>query len=191
MKTRYLAAALAACLAGAAPALAEDADPRQAEARALVKRFVGTVKPLLTSTIQEQGPVAAIEICAEQAPALADKLSEETGWSVGRVSLKPRNAQRAQPDDWEREQLERLAARAAEGVPGPMLNHGEVVDGRYRYLQAQPVGGVCLVCHGETIEPAVAEAIRNRYPDDRATGYQLGEIRGAITLTAPAEDAGP
>jgi hypothetical protein len=191
MKRCHLFTALAACLAITAPALAEDADPRQAEARTLVKRFVGTVKPLLTSTIQEQGPVAAIGVCAERAPALADQLSEETGWSVRRVSLKPRNAERARPDDWEREQLERFAARAAEGVPGPMLNHGEVVDGSYRYMQAQPVGGVCLVCHGETIDPAVAEAIRTYYPDDRATGYRLGEIRGAITLTAPAEDAGP
>ncbi|MHA7817350.1 MAG: Tll0287-like domain-containing protein [Pseudohaliea sp.] len=186
-----LTAALAASLLAATPGLAGDVDPRQAEARSLVKRFVGTVKPLLTSTIQEQGPVAAIEVCAERAPALADQLSEETGWSVGRVSLKPRNTERAQPDAWEREQLERFAARAADGEPGPMLNHGEVVDGRYRYMQAQPVGGVCLVCHGESIEPAVAEAIRHYYPDDRATGYQLGEIRGAITLTAPPESTGP
>ena len=65
MKRAHLATALAACLAVTAPALADDTDPRQAEARTLVKRFVGTVKPLLTSTIQEQGPVAAIEICAE------------------------------------------------------------------------------------------------------------------------------
>lgn len=191
MNYALLTTALAASLLAGAPTLADDTDPRQAEARTLVKRFVGTVKPLLTSTIQEQGPVAAIEICAEQAPALADQLSEETGWSVGRVSLKPRNAERAQPDAWEREQLERFAARAADGTPGPMLNHGEVVDGRYRYMQAQPVGGVCLVCHGETLDPAVAEAIEAYYPDDRATGYQLGEIRGAITLMAPAENAGP
>jgi hypothetical protein len=191
MKYRTVTAALAASMLAGVPALADDADPLQADARSLVKHFVGTVKPLLTSTIQEQGPVAAIEICAEQAPALADQLSEETGWAVGRVSLKPRNAERAQPDAWERAQLERFAERAADGTPGPMLNHGEVVDGRYRYMQAQPVGGVCLVCHGETIDPAVAEAIEARYPDDRATGYQLGEIRGAITLMAPAGDAGP
>jgi len=191
MKYTAPTAALAASLVLGFPAVAGDVDPRQAEARTLVKRFVGTVKPLLTSTIREQGPVAAIGICAERAPALADQLSEETGWSVGRVSLKPRNAERAQPDAWEREQLERFAVRAAEGVPGPMLNHGEVVEGRYRYMQAQPVGGVCLVCHGATIEPSVAEAIEARYPDDRATGYRLGEIRGAITLMVPAAGAGP
>ena len=41
MKRAHLATALAACLAVTAPALADDTDPRQAEARTLVKRFVG------------------------------------------------------------------------------------------------------------------------------------------------------
>jgi hypothetical protein len=182
---RYLLFTLSLAAAGAAAA--GGADPDAEEARALVREFVGTLKPLLTSTLQERGPVEAIGVCAERAPAIADALSARSGWEVRRVSLQPRNRDRAEPDAWEQAQLERFAERAAAGEAGPSLNHGAVVDGRYRYMQAQPVDGVCLVCHGENLDPAVAAAIRSHYPQDSATGYRLGDIRGAISLRAPAE----
>lgn len=162
----------------------------QNEARILVKAFVGTLKPLLSTTLQEKGPVAAIGVCAEKGPAIAAELSARSGWELRRVSLKPRNPELAMPDAWERQELERLAELAAAGGKGPSLNHGESVDARYRYLQAQSVEGVCLVCHGRNIDTAVAAAIREYYPKDSATGYQLGDIRGAISLLAPASDPG-
>lgn len=162
----------------------------QNEAQVLVKAFVGTLKPLLSTTLQEKGPVEAIGVCADKGPAIAAELSARSGWELRRVSLKPRNAELAVPDAWERQQLERLAERAAAGAKGPTLNHGESVDGRYRYIQAQPVAGVCLVCHGSNIDSAVAAAIRDYYPKDVATGYQLGDIRGAISLRAPVADQG-
>ncbi|MGE5117163.1 MAG: hypothetical protein ACM3N6_11815 [Betaproteobacteria bacterium] len=34
-------------------------------------------------------------------------------------------------------------------------------------------------------KPAVAERLRALYPDDRATGCRLGDIRGAMTLRQP------
>ncbi len=42
----------------------------------------------------------------------------------------------------------------------------------------------CLACHGaaDTIAPEVAEKIHMLYPDDKATGYVEGQLRGAITM---------
>ena len=40
---------------------------------------------------------------------------------------------------------------------------------------------MCLLCHGEpgnTMESETFEFIRSRYPEDMATGYQLGDLRG-------------
>jgi hypothetical protein len=35
------------------------------------------------------------------------------------------------------------------------------------------------------VSPAVKARLKDLYPDDRAVGYQAGEIRGAITLKRP------
>jgi len=48
---------------------------------------------------------------------------------------------------------------------------------------------VCLQCHGEPakLAPGVAEALKELYPDDQATGYSLGDLRGAISIRIPLE----
>lgn len=160
----------------------------ETQAKNIVKAFVGEVKPMLQGYMQTEGPVAAVEGCAVDAPRIADRMSEETGWQVGRVSLKPRNRDRGTPDTWEAATLERLEAKRRNGAETGDLNHGEWVDGHYRYMQAQVVEAVCLNCHGESLAPAVQASIDEYYPDDRATGFSLGDIRGAVSLRSPAHD---
>lgn len=46
---------------------------------------------------------------------------------------------------------------------------------------------VCLTCHGAAIAPAVLEKIQALYPDDKATGFGLGDIRGAFSVSARAD----
>jgi hypothetical protein len=82
--------------------------------------------------------------------------------------------------------LAKFSARLAAGEPPPPVNYGEVVGGEYRYMQAQAVEGVCLLCHGTDIAPDVRAALRARYPNDSATGYAMGELRGAISLRKAA-----
>jgi len=64
-----------------------------------------------------------------------------------------------------------------------------VVDGKqqYRYMRALPVQSLCLHCHGvpEPLTPAVRQKLRELYPDDKATGYKPGDIRGAMTIRKP------
>jgi len=50
--------------------------------------------------------------------------------------------------------------------------------------------GACLTCHGptESIPEDVRAALRERYPDDKATGYAVGDLRGALwaeSVTTP------
>ncbi|MBD3647075.1 MAG: DUF3365 domain-containing protein [Pseudomonadales bacterium] len=163
-------------------AAADEADLRM-EAKSLVQTFAGELKPALLSAIEEGGPVNAIEVCATRAPAIARSLSEESGWQVRRVSLKPRNADTATTDDWATPILREFNERLADGEPASQLVHAEVVEGEFRFLKAQPVEPLCLICHGQSIDPAVKAKIAELYPDDSATGYSLGEIRGAFYLT--------
>lgn len=158
-------------------------DALETEAAALAAEFVGRLKPQLKQALQSGGPVNAIEVCSHQAPKIADALSAESGWNVKRVSLKTRNASRAQADTWEKAVLEQFNQRQAAGEKAPDINHSEASNTRYRYMQAQGVQGVCLTCHGESPAPEVTKALSEYYPDDVATGYALGQIRGAISLS--------
>jgi len=152
-------------------------------ARSLAGEFAERLKPQLKTALQAGGPVYAIEVCSQQAPRIADALSAESGWLVRRVSLKSRNASRAVPDQWERKVLISFDQRQAKGEPVSGINHRENSPSRYRYMQAQGVEGVCLLCHGDNISAPVSAALHQYYPDDEATGYTLGQVRGAISLS--------
>ncbi|MCB1124616.1 MAG: DUF3365 domain-containing protein, partial [Verrucomicrobiae bacterium] len=56
------------------------------------------------------------------------------------------------------------------------------VGREFRFMKAQAVEPLCLTCHGEKLAPDVTEALAKNYPGDAATGYQLGDIRGAFSL---------
>ena len=155
----------------------------QAEALSIAKRFGGTLKPRLKGALQTGGPIKAIDVCSINAPGIAKELSLETGWEIKRVSLNPRNSKTARPDQWERKILQQFNERQAQGEPPEKMAHGEIVDGRYRFMKAQGVEAICLICHGKTLIPSVENALKLHYPNDKATGYSLGEIRGAFSLS--------
>lgn len=172
---------VAYCAAAAASDATDTA--LEQEARALAGQFVGELKPKLKQAMAEGGPTHAIEVCASVAPRIADALSAASGWHVNRVSLKSRNASRAQPDQWELAVLQEFDQRQAAGEHPANINYGVTTRGRYRYMQAQGVEAVCLVCHGQALSGAVRSTLEKYYPDDWATGYSLGQVRGAISLS--------
>lgn len=166
------------------PGLPQFASPALVnEASGLTQRFVGTLLPTLQAAMQAGGPLNAIDVCALEAPKIAQQLSEESGWDVTRVSLKARNSSTAIPDAWETQVLNMFDQRQQAGESAATLNVAEVVNGDFRYMQAQPTAALCLTCHGSEVSQEVLSAIRSKYPNDLAIGYQAGEIRGAISLT--------
>lgn len=158
------------------------------------RKVAGSVPPkllaVLTEEIGKNGPGGAILVCRDKAPQLAKAASDETGWSIRRVSLRNRNP-RAVPDAWERAALEDFDRRAASGESAATLEKAEIVtDGgkqSYRYMRALPTQALCLNCHGspEQLSPAVVEKLKALYPDDKAIGYRPGDIRGAMTIRKP------
>lgn len=170
------------------PAAAQDA--WVAEARQVATSVPPRLLSVLSAEIERSGPAGAIGVCREEAPKLARTASQESGWSVRRVSLRERNP-KALPDDWERAALEDFDRRAAAGEKPATLERAEVVQqqGRpvMRYMRALPVVELCTGCHGtaERISPAVKERLAALYPNDKATGYSVGQIRGAMTISKP------
>ena len=51
-------------------------------------------------------------------------------------------------------------------------------------MKALPVQQVCLACHGpaDKLTPEVSAKLRALYPEDKGVGYNIGQIRGAMTI---------
>lgn len=171
----------------------EDLEPRAAQSRAAVKEFMLNLKGELKQAMEQGGAVNAISVCKIKAPAIADDLSTQKGWRVARTSLKVRNPSNA-PDDWERKALEDFDKRNAQGENPETMEYYALVEESsgpvFRYMKAIPTGHMCLECHGENIDAAVAAKLESLYPADQARGFKAGDIRGAFTITQPLTSAG-
>ncbi|HJV25762.1 MAG TPA: DUF3365 domain-containing protein [Aromatoleum sp.] len=160
-------------------------------ARAAASSLPPKLLAALGDEIAKAGPEGAIPVCRDMAPKMAKEVAASTGWQLKRVTLKPRNPQRATPDAWERAALEEFDRRVAAGENPATLEKGEVVerDGQriYRYAKALPTQALCLNCHGplEKMTPEVKARLGEHYPEDRATGYSEGQVRGAIVASKP------
>lgn len=161
--------------------------PRILEGRSISRQFGADLKEALERALKEQGPVAAISVCRDQAPRIAAKLSREQGAIVSRTSLKVRNVRNA-PRPWQRAGLELFERKLAEGETSDALEHFEFqADGSARYLRAIVTAPMCTLCHGESLSPQIQSALREHYPEDRATGFKPGDVRGAFSIEWPAD----
>jgi hypothetical protein len=156
------------------------------ETRAAMKALGGELKATLQSTMKSDGPLKAITVCNEKAPELAKKISAEKGMEVGRTSLRVRNELNA-PDPWELAVLEQFEHRKAEGEAVAGIEYSEITqlngNKAFRYMKAIPADDVCLMCHGKQIADNLSAEISKLYPNDRATGFSKGDIRGAFSVT--------
>ena len=185
-----IAAGIALALTASGSAMAEDAGTNEAltaQARGIAAKFADKLKGELMTAMKADGPVKAIEVCNVAAPAIAGEVSTD-GWTVKRTSLKLRNA-KAAPDAWEKQTLEFFEAEKAKGGDVAKLERSEVADvggvPTFRYMKAIPTAEPCLTCHGVNVAAPVKAKLAQLYPQDQATGYQAGDIRGAFTISKP------
>lgn len=189
VRARIVLPAMLASFAGASAAEQPDLAPfRQA-----VAEFSDRLRSALATALKEGGPVGAIGVCKLVAPAIAQELSETGRISVRRTSLRTRNPDNA-PDEWERQTLQEFLSRKEQGENPAQMEawtiSGEGEGRQLRYMKAIPTAEMCLQCHGTAISPEVKAALAESYPQDEATGFSAGDIRGAFSMTAPLPAGG-
>ena len=187
MKKLFITTSLAACLTLPLTTLAQtNTEQLDQEARDIAKQFLGQLKPTLQKSMKSDGPVKTIEVCQVKAPKIAEALAQKTGWDINRVSLKPRG-ETAQPDQWEATVLKRFNEQLANGASPKKMEFSAIVSvnnqTEYRYMKAIPTGKVCLACHGSNLAQPIQDALKSHYPNDHATGYSKGQIRGAFSFS--------
>lgn len=157
------------------------------ESRKVAQEFMQKLAGVLKQQIESAGTESAINVCKEIAPALAKQYSTD-GRLVKRVSLKPRNQSLGTPDAEERVALENFDKQQRAGGPVTLelanVYQDASGDEWFHYMRAIPTQPQCLQCHGkaEDLAENVKALLAKEYPEDKATGYSVGEIRGAVSI---------
>lgn len=124
----------------------------------------------LMDAMSQGGPAGAIAVCQVEAKAIAIDVGKEAGVSIGRTGVRLRNTSN-QPPAW----AKKLVAEKSDTPVFAELSNGHAAALLPIKLQAQ-----CLMCHGpkDQLVPEVAQQLAKLYPQDQATGFTEGELRG-------------
>ncbi len=153
--------------------------------RAAARELLGSLKAVLMREISIGGAAHAVSVCSDSARVIGRGIADVHRVSIRRVSDRWRTREDI-PDAFEREVLQRFAAS---DTLHDRLEHYAVIRAggttAFRYLRPIILQPMCLPCHGsaETLRPDVADKLRLLYPEDRATGYTPGQLRGAVSVT--------
>ena len=160
--------------------------------RSIAGDLLGQLGQKLKAAMSTDGPVAAVSVCKESAPAIARQLSVANDAKVTRVGTRVRNQNMGIPNAWQKEALTQFEARLSQGEKAADIEYWQVADNGHgkselRYAKAIAVQPQCLSCHGsaQDIAAPLAEKLRIEYPNDQATGYSVGQLRGAVVVTRP------
>lgn len=148
--------------------------------------FQKALKGELMGAMQKGGPKAAVEICNEKAPQIAEKVGLLENVTISRTSLKVRNPNN-RPTDWEKKTLEVFEERQAGGETLIAMNTHKFDGEVFTYMKPIPMMGMCAACHGTNISKPLYENISKYYPDDAAIGFKPGDIRGAFVVRITPE----
>lgn len=129
-----------------------------------------------------QGPADAVTVCRLQAPEIAKALSQD-GIRLGRASHALRNPANVAPE-WVRPILEAYVASASDRAPRTV----PLPDNRLGYVEPILTQPLCLACHGADLAPDVSSRIDELYPQDRAVGFQVGDLRGVFWVEFPDKE---
>jgi hypothetical protein len=160
--------------------------PAWSNAVATADRAMAELQGALLARLKEEmsrgGPAAAMRVCHEEALHIAARIARERGVELGRTSHRVRNAANA-PRDWQKATVAAGAGKASLRVSALAFDLGD------RIGVMKPIGTIdlCLRCHGapESLQPEVQDALKAFYPQDRATGFAPGELRGWMWVEAP------
>lgn len=153
------------------------------------KALKTVLKNNLQKKMKEEGPLGALQFCTNNAQQLTAMLNKDAkkGIRMKRVSQKYRNPVN-KPDNLDGvafEYFKQMKERDGK-YPDNFITRLRLKEDKdievFRYYEPLVMGKPCLACHGENIKPDVAAQIKEYYPDDLATGYKLGELRGLIAV---------
>lgn len=150
-------------------------DPRRERADEADRQLRQTLMGRVMEVAEQEGFEAAVDVCHEEAMPLTEQVGEEYDVAIGRVSDRLRNPDNT-GEKWVWEMIEEADGEA----------HYRAND-QLRAVKPIHIAQPCTNCHGATDELAdgVLEQIEAHYPEDEATGYEAGDLRGWVWVEVP------
>ena len=141
----------------------------------LAKKVMGDLKSAMDAGSLSE----AIGVCRDVAPQAAQQVGMDMGVAIGRTSHRVRNPEN-RPPQW------------AQGLVADVAATPQILtapDGRMGVLIPIKTAGVCTRCHGpeDSLDAQAAATILEHYPDDEATGFEEGDVRGWFWVEVPGE----
>ncbi|GAA5186302.1 c-type heme family protein [Ferrimonas gelatinilytica] len=162
------------------PTLAQTAPAPAERGAQLLTPFKMELKQTLMKGLEE-GPESAVTLCQQEAPAIARRHSNN-GIQMGRSSDKLRSPEN-RPPAW----VEPILSQFQRGELTPVTV--EITKETTGYAEPITIAPPCLACHGQQIANETRALLSHYYPEDEATGYQLGQWRGLFWVEFPTESA--
>lgn len=137
----------------------------------------------LMNAIKTEGTPQAIQFCNVHAYPITDSLAEVYNLSIKRVTDKPRNPEN-EANALEIGYINHFKNLLAKGVETePVV---EETEEKVNFYYPIVTNTMCLQCHGEPnadIDQATLTQLASLYPNDKATGYDVNEVRGIWSIS--------
>jgi len=150
-----------------------------------------TVKKLgsnLMKHMKEGGPKQAIPFCNTAANPLTEEVAKKYNVSIKRTSLKIRNEENS-PNAKEEEILNQYLVSLSKGEKlKPIVSKDKA--GKVHFYAPMKLEAKCLACHGTVGKEVTIKTdsiIKSLYPNDKATGFKVGDLRGIVNITFKSE----
>jgi hypothetical protein len=152
--------------------------------QALVGQAFGVLSSRLGRVIAESGVPGAIEFCSVHAISLTTSVGTTNQVTLRLLTQRPRNpGNRAEGQALDiLRQFDSALQAGTAPEPQVVAHTPETVTFYAPIMLAMPL---CLNCHGQPgsdIKPEVDAALSRIYPQDEATGFRIGQLRGAWSV---------
>lgn len=158
-----------------------------ARGKAIAAETFGLLSSNLQSALGSGGVSNALPFCSLAASPLTASVATRHGVALRRITHKPRNP-KARASETERTVLDGFRSALVPGQPPPPLATNLLPGQATFFAPIVLTNALCLNCHGEPGKDISAEnlaIIRRHYPQDEATGFKLGDLRGAWRIDFP------
>lgn len=137
----------------------------------------------VAGAIQKGGTDYAVEFCNIKAMPLTDSIADNLKVYIQRLSDKNRNPANAIQTQMDSSAWEKIKSKKTDFIEQD--EYGEV----YYYKPIVIAMPTCIKCHGgkSDIIESTEKIIAQKYPNDKAIGYEMGDLRGMWKIKLKAE----
>ena len=157
--------------------------PLVADADTAMARLQRRLGARLKAELDAGGPITAISVCRDSAQFLTAQVAAQSRVQVGRTSHRLRSLANT-PRAWVRPYIDAIMPGEKAAAFRPVaLDLGD----RVGLLRPIPTQEICLACHGDpaAFSTELTLALVDAYPEDRATGFAVGDLRGVFWAEVP------